>query len=164
MKHLSRFTTFCEVNFIPENCRAITFFTIHNKGFTPQLKQLPHSSRAKFYTELRRRQEQTIQELAVRVRTKANTCDFASIVDPLDEALKTIFICAQRRGKASRTARVQLATETQEISKVDKPNKFKNTGAKEPRGVCYTCGRTGRMRHSCKVHDKTCNSPLKRAS
>ena len=36
---------------------------------------------------------ESIQELA-RIRQAAATCDFASIADPLDEGLRTRFICS----------------------------------------------------------------------
>ena len=36
----------------------------------------------------------TIQELVARIRQDAVTCDFPSIQDPLDEALRTRFICS----------------------------------------------------------------------
>ncbi|KII67648.1 hypothetical protein RF11_04521 [Thelohanellus kitauei] len=50
--------------------------------------------RHRFYTELSRKSNETVRELAARVREKALTCDFPSISDPLEEALKTGFICA----------------------------------------------------------------------
>ncbi|KII67041.1 hypothetical protein RF11_12094 [Thelohanellus kitauei] len=50
--------------------------------------------RNRFYTELKRKTGESVSESASRVRQKANTCDFASITDPLDEALKTGYICA----------------------------------------------------------------------
>ena len=37
---------------------------------------------------------ETIQELVARIRQDAVTCDFPSIQDPLDEALRTRFICS----------------------------------------------------------------------
>ena len=37
---------------------------------------------------------ETLQELAVRVRQDAATCDFPSIQDPQDEALRQRFICS----------------------------------------------------------------------
>ena len=36
---------------------------------------------------------ESIQELASRIRHDAVTCDFQSVKDPLDEALRTRFIC-----------------------------------------------------------------------
>jgi len=50
--------------------------------------------RFKFWTTMQRRPGESIQELAARTRPAAATCDFASIADPLDEALRTRFICS----------------------------------------------------------------------
>ena len=50
--------------------------------------------RFKFWTTMQRRPGESIHELAVRIRRAAATCDFASIADPLDEALRTRFICS----------------------------------------------------------------------
>jgi len=41
---------------------------------------------------MKRRLGETIQELTARIRQDASTCDFPSITDPLDEALRTRFI------------------------------------------------------------------------
>ena len=43
---------------------------------------------------MQRKPGETIQELAARIRGDAATCDFSSITDPLDEALRTRFICS----------------------------------------------------------------------
>jgi len=50
--------------------------------------------RFKFWTSMQRRPGASIQELAARIRQAAAMCDFASIADPLDEALRTRFICS----------------------------------------------------------------------
>ena len=50
--------------------------------------------RFKFWTETKRKPGETPAELAARIRKKAATCDFSSISNPLDEALRTCFICA----------------------------------------------------------------------
>ena len=50
--------------------------------------------RYKFWTDLKRKLGENIPELAARIRQSAVTCDFASITDPLDEALRTRFICS----------------------------------------------------------------------
>ena len=49
--------------------------------------------RYKFWTNCRRNPGETIHELATKIRQAAATCDFASIRNPLDEALRTSFIC-----------------------------------------------------------------------
>ena len=43
---------------------------------------------------MKRKPGETIPELASRIRQDAATCDFQSIKDPLDEALRTKFICS----------------------------------------------------------------------
>ena len=49
--------------------------------------------RFKFWTECKRVQGETIQELASKMRKAAATCDFTNISNPLDEALRTNFMC-----------------------------------------------------------------------
>ncbi|KFD47831.1 hypothetical protein M513_11311 [Trichuris suis] len=46
-----------------------------------------------FWSDMQRKPGETVQELAARIRQEAATCDFASIKDPQDEALRTRFIC-----------------------------------------------------------------------
>ena len=50
--------------------------------------------RFKFWKEMSRKPGETIPELAARIRQDAIACDFSSIKDPLDEALRTRFICS----------------------------------------------------------------------
>ena len=50
--------------------------------------------RFKFWSNVRRKPGETIQELAARIRQDAVTCDFPAIKDPLDEAMRTRFICS----------------------------------------------------------------------
>ena len=50
--------------------------------------------RFKFWSDVRRKRGETIQELAARIRQDAVTCDFPAIKDPLDEAMRTRFICS----------------------------------------------------------------------
>ncbi|KII66004.1 hypothetical protein RF11_14101 [Thelohanellus kitauei] len=50
--------------------------------------------RHRFYTELSRKSNETVNEHAVRLREHALTCDFLSSSDGLAKALKTGFICA----------------------------------------------------------------------
>ena len=47
--------------------------------------------RFKFWSDMKRKPGETIPELASRIRQDAATCDFQSIKDPLDEALRTKF-------------------------------------------------------------------------
>ena len=50
--------------------------------------------RFKFWSDMKRKPGETIPELASRIRQDAATCDFQSIKDPLDEVLRTKFICS----------------------------------------------------------------------
>ena len=50
--------------------------------------------RFKFWSDMKRKPGETIPELASRILQDAATCDFQSIKDPLDEALRTKFICS----------------------------------------------------------------------
>ena len=52
--------------------------------------------RFKFWSDMKRKRKpgETIPELASRIRQDAATYDFQSIKDPLDEALRTKFICS----------------------------------------------------------------------
>ena len=50
--------------------------------------------RYKFWSDLKRKPGETIPELAARIRQDAVTCDFTTITDPQDEALRTRFICS----------------------------------------------------------------------
>ena len=50
--------------------------------------------RFKFWSDMKRRPGETIQELVARIHQDAATCSFSSIKDPQDEALRTRFICS----------------------------------------------------------------------
>ena len=50
--------------------------------------------RYKIWEDLKQKVGETIQELVSRIRHDAVTCDSQSIKDPLDEALRTRFICS----------------------------------------------------------------------
>ena len=50
--------------------------------------------RFKFWSEMQRKPGETIQELAARIRHDAVRCDFPSIKDPQDEAMRTRFMCS----------------------------------------------------------------------
>ena len=50
--------------------------------------------RFRFYSNMQRKTGETAQELAARIRQEAATCDFGSIRDAQDEALRTKFICS----------------------------------------------------------------------
>ena len=48
----------------------------------------------RFWSSIARKPGETPTELAARVRQMATTCDFPAIKNPLDEAMRTCFICA----------------------------------------------------------------------
>ena len=50
--------------------------------------------RYKFWSDMKRKPGETTQELVARIRQDAVTCDFASITKPLDEAMRTRFMCS----------------------------------------------------------------------
>jgi len=50
--------------------------------------------RHRFWSEMKRKPGETIQELAARIRHDDTTCVFPSIQNPQDEALRTRFICS----------------------------------------------------------------------
>jgi len=88
--------------------------------------------RFKFWTSMQRRPGESIQELAARIRQAAATCDFASIADPLDEALRTRFICSvnneavlkalfnMKADELDFTTAIQVAIQTEDAAKVAK--------------------------------------------
>ncbi|KAL5500180.1 hypothetical protein EMCRGX_G011694 [Ephydatia muelleri] len=88
--------------------------------------------RFKFLTEMNRKPGETIQELAARIRHDAVTCDFSEIHDPLDEALRTRFMCSVKNeavlkalfkikdGELTFARAITVAMETEEAAKVAK--------------------------------------------
>ena len=48
----------------------------------------------KFWSSIKRNPSETPTELAARVRQMATTCNFSTLKIPLDEAMRTCFICA----------------------------------------------------------------------
>ena len=53
------------------------------------LKRIIVRERFKFWSKMDRKPGESIQELVSRIRQDAVTCDFPSITNPLDEALRT---------------------------------------------------------------------------
>jgi len=88
--------------------------------------------RFKFWSDMQRKPGETLQELAARIRQDAATCDFKSITDPQDEALRQRFICSVNNEAVLKSlfkvrdedltfARaVEIALETEEAAKVAK--------------------------------------------
>ena len=80
--------------------------------------------RFKFWSDMKRKPGETIPELASRIRQDAATCDFQSIKDPLDEALRTKFICSVDNEAVLKTLKfsnaIRVAQEVEEAAKVAK--------------------------------------------
>ena len=100
------------------------------QNFNP--KRFIVRERFRFWTELKRQPGKTIQELAAKIRTAASTCDFPSIEDTLDEALRTRFMCSVDNEAVLKSLfkipedeltfnrAVEIATEVEESAKVGK--------------------------------------------
>ena len=92
--------------------------------------------RFKFWNEMKRKPGESIQELATRIRQAAATCDFSSITNPLDEALRTRFICSInneavlkalfkiKADELTFARAIEVATETEDAAKVAKETVF----------------------------------------
>ena len=77
-------------------------------------------------------QEKTVLELVARIRQEAVTCDFASITDPLDEALLTRFISSisneavlkalfkMKEDELTFNKAIEIAMESEDAAKVAK--------------------------------------------
>ena len=121
--YLARFRTFVTANSIPDNKQAQIFLTNQSNSVYKMLSNLVAQQQPvksiheltmndiqtfmaeqfdpkrfvvrehfKFWSDMKRKPSETIPELASRIQDAA-TCDFQSIKDPLDEALRTKFIC-----------------------------------------------------------------------
>lgn len=88
--------------------------------------------RFKFWSDMQRKPGETLQELAARIRQDAATCDFKSIKDPQDEAMRQRFICSVnneavikalfkvKEDELTFVRAVEIATETEDAAKVAK--------------------------------------------
>ena len=88
--------------------------------------------RFNFWSSMRRKPGETIQELAAQIRQDAVTCDFPSIRDPQDEAMRTRFICSvnneailkslfkYKDDELTFSKAIQIGIETEEAAKVAK--------------------------------------------
>ena len=127
--------------------------------------------RFKFWSDMQRKPGETLQELAARIRQDAATCDFTSIRDPQDEALRQRFICSVNNeavlkalfkikdNELTFTKAIQTAIETEDAAKVAKEtvygskarpvNKVKHkdqnnrqkSGSSASEVKCYRCGK-----------------------
>ena len=85
---------------------------------------------------MKRRPDELIQVLATRIRQTAATCDFGSITDPLNEVLRTCFICSINNEAVLKapfklnvdeltfTRAIEVAAKTNDAAKVAKETVF----------------------------------------
>ena len=102
----------------------------HVSKFQP--KKICGTERFRFWTEVKQEPGESIQEFAQKIRGVASTCDFTSIENPLDEALRTRFICSVANEAVMESLfkipedeltfnrAVEVAIEVEEASKVAK--------------------------------------------
>ena len=132
--------------------------------------------RFKFWSDMKRKPGETIPELASRIRQDAATCDFQSIKDPLDEALRTKFICSVDNEAVLKTLfklkddelkfsnAIRVAQEVEEAAKVAKETvhgqpstsvqkvyhaKSKTFKTQEKKTACFRCGNSGHFSKAC---------------
>ena len=132
--------------------------------------------RFKFWSDMKRKPGETIPELASRIRQDAATCDFQSIKDPLDEALRTNFICSVDNEAVLKTLfklkddelkfsnAIRVAQEVEEAAKVAKETvhgqpstsvqkvyhaKSKTSKTQEKKTACFRCGNSGHFSKAC---------------
>ena len=108
--------------------------------------------RFKFWSDMKRKPGETIPELASRIRQDAATCDFQSIKDPLDEALRTKFICSVDNEAVLKTLFKQRKPYTgQPSTSVQKVYhaKSKTSKTQEKKTACFRCGNSGHFSKAC---------------
>ena len=121
----------------PKNINNLITEQITNymkKQFDP--KRFVVRERFRFWNKMKRTPCESIQELATRIRRAAATCDFNSITDSLDKALRTRFICSINNeailkalfkintDELTFTRAIEVATETEDAAKVAKKTVF----------------------------------------
>lgn len=129
--------------------------------------------RFKFWSQMDRKPAETVLQLAARIRQDAATCDFGSTTDPLDEAMRTRFICSIQNEAALKAlfkiknedltfARaIETAQEIEEAAKVAKEtvcmpatvHPVKQTKQKP----CYRCGKQSHTATECRHKDTECD-------
>ena len=132
--------------------------------------------RFKFWSDMKRKPGETIPELASRIRQDAATCDFQSIKDSLDEALRTKFICSVDNEAVLKTLfklkddelkfsnTIRLAQKVEEAAKVAKETvhgqpstsvqkvyhaKSKTSKTQEKKTACFRCENSGHFSRAC---------------
>lgn len=144
--------------------------------------------RFRFWSDIRRKPGENIQELASRIRNEAATCDFPAIKDPLDESLKTKFLCSVGNeailkaifkipaDELNFSKAIQIAQDVEAAAKAAKETvhgssiplapvqkmdlKFKKAQTKS--NVCEGCGRSNHLRKECYYRNSICHKCNKR--
>ena len=150
----------------PKDINKLTMSEIVNfmkEQFDPKLFIV--RERFKFWSDMQRKPGETLQELAARIRQDAATCDFPSIEDPQDEALRQRFICSVNNEAVLKAlfkvkdtdltfARaVQVAIETEDAARVAKETVY-SSKARSTRST----------RNRRRVHSRTISSLIPRTS
>ena len=76
----------------PADLTLSEIFSMMAAAYDP--KKIVPRERFKFWTLPDKRPGESFAQLANRIRQAASTCDFQNISDPLDEAMRTKFLCA----------------------------------------------------------------------
>ena len=126
-------TNYASQQDVPTTANAMKFSDITgfmSSHYDPT--QFTVRERYKFWSTIKRKPGETPTELAARVRQMATTCDFPAIKNPLDEAMRTCFICAinneailksvfrEKEEKLTFAKAVEIATEVEEAAKTAK--------------------------------------------
>ena len=159
-------------------------FKFMKEQFDP--KRFIVRERFKFWSDMQRKPGETLQELAARIRQDAATCDFPSIKDPQDEALRQRFICSVnneavlkalfkiKADELTFAKAIQVAIETEDAAKVaketiygskgrpvnkvskDQGQRSKQVSSKPPEMKCYRCGKNHKAT-DCPYKEAKCN-------
>ena len=157
--------------------------TYMNNQYSPKRYEI--RERYNYWTDVHRKPGETVRELATRIRQLASRCDFSSIKDPLEEALRSRFISAVNNEavlknlfqsgasltfqdavdkateieEAARAAKAQLqrAPDVSVKSISSKGHKHSKSKSKAKTTQCYACGSKEHSKASCKHKDSTCN-------
>ena len=104
--------------------------------------------RFRFWNEIKRRPGESIQELATRTRQAAATCDFSSITDPSDEALRTRFIWSINN-EAVLKALFKINADAAKIAKETVFRLIPECIQKVNKSKCCGCGKVGHLAPDC---------------
>ena len=106
--------------------------------------------RFKFWSDMKRKPGETISELASRIRQDAATCDFQSIKDPLDEALRTKFICSVDNEAVLKTL-FKLKDDELKFSNAIRVGITQSQTSKtqQKKTACFRCGNSGHFSKAC---------------